>query len=646
MYAVAALRQHRWARGDWQLLPWIIVMAPGSGGDATAIAKLPAIGRWKMLDNLRRTLLAPATVLALLAGWLLPLGPALGWTGFVLATVAVPPLIPLIGDVTSRRGRVTLRSHLGWLGVGLRHAAVLTALIVTFMAHQAVLMGDAVLRTLVRLVSHRRLLQWVTAAQAGAGPNLSVAGHYRKMAGAPLIGLLAGCLAVVAQPFVWMLAAPFAVLWIASPAIAWWASRSSHVDVAPDAADLQALRQIARGTWRYFETFVTPADHMLPPDNFQEDPSPVIARRTSPTNIGLYLLCTANAHDFGWTGLTDAVDRLEATMATLARMQQFRGHFFNWYATDDLRPLEPRYVSTVDSGNLAGHLFALANACKGWQHASSSSSVLSGLADTVNLALADLAQVQAGTPAAGAALQAALQDLAVRIGGQQTGPAMPPAPASELDPYIRTATTLAHDLAAAYGNDLTADVVFWTEAIGRTADSHYRDMDHADGAMDQRLSALAQTARGIALGMEFGFLRNVERKLLSIGYLVADGTLDANCYDLLASEARLACFVAIAKGDVPARAVVPPRPRHDAGRRRRGTGVLVGLDVRIPDAIAGHAGADRKPARPDQPAGGAPPDRVRRRRAVSRGACRNRPTTSATWNIPTNTRTSACPILA
>ena len=232
-----------------------------------------------MLDNLRRTLLAPATVLALLAGWLLPLSSALGWTGFVLATVAVPPLIPLIGDVTSRRGgRVTLRSHLGWLSVGLRHAAVLTVLIVTFMAHQAVLMGDAVLRTLVRLVLHRRLLQWVTAAQAGAGPNLSVAGHYRKMVGAPLIGLLAGYIAVVAQPFVWMLAAPFAVLWIASPAIAWWASRSSHVDAAPDAAELQALRQIARSTWRYFETFVTTADHMLPPDNFRKT-----RRRSSPS---------------------------------------------------------------------------------------------------------------------------------------------------------------------------------------------------------------------------------------------------------------------------------------------------------------------------------------------------------------------------
>ena len=189
----------------------------------------------------------------------------------------------------------------------------------------------------------------------------------------------------------------------------------------------------------------------------------------------------------------------------------------------------------------------------------------------MNLALADLAQLQAGTPAAGAALQAALQDLAVRIGGQQTGPAMPPAPASELDPYIRTATALAHDLAAAYGNDLTADVVFWTEAIGRTADSHYRDMDHADGAMDQRLSALAQTARGIALGMEFGFLRNVERKLLSIGYLRRGW----HARRQLLRPARLGS----AAGQLcrhrqrrcPGARLVPPRPRHDAGRRRRGT---------------------------------------------------------------------------
>ena len=359
-YAVAVQRQHRWARGDWQLLPWIM---PSRG------RMLPAIGRWKMLDNLRRTFSAPAAILALLAGWLLPLGPALGWTAFVLATIAIPPTISLLGDATSRRGRVTLRSHINWLGLGLRHAAALTALVVTFMAHQSVLMGDAIARTLIRLVTRRRLLQWVTAAEVGAGPNLSIAGHYRKMAGAPVVGVLTAAVAIGGQPSVWLLVMPFAALWIASPAVAWWASRPSGVQAAPAGADLLALRRVGRRTWRFFETFVTPGDHMLPPDNFQEIPAPVLARRTSPTNIGLYLLCTANAHDFGWTGLVDTVERLEATMATLARMAQHRGHFFNWYATDDLRPLEPRYVSTVDSGNLSGHLIALANACPGLPHA-------------------------------------------------------------------------------------------------------------------------------------------------------------------------------------------------------------------------------------------------------------------------------------
>ena len=131
-------------------------------------------------------------------------------------------------------------------------------------------------------------------------------------------------------------------------------------------ADAQALRLTARRTWRFFETFVTPADNMLPPDNFQEDPSPAVAHRTSPTNIGLYLLSVVCARDFGWIGTGQAIERLEATLATMARMQRVRGHFYNWYDTRDLRPLEPRYISSVDSGNLAGHLIALANACREW----------------------------------------------------------------------------------------------------------------------------------------------------------------------------------------------------------------------------------------------------------------------------------------
>ena len=130
--------------------------------------------------------------------------------------------------------------------------------------------------------------------------------------------------------------------------------------------DARALRLIARRTWRFFETFVTPADQMLPPDNFQEDPAPILAHRTSPTNLGLYLLSVVSARDFGWTGTIDAVERLEATLSSMSRLARFRGHFYNWYDTRDLRPLDPRYISSVDSGNLAGHLIALANACREW----------------------------------------------------------------------------------------------------------------------------------------------------------------------------------------------------------------------------------------------------------------------------------------
>ena len=130
------------------------------------------------------------------------------------------------------------------------------------------------------------------------------------------------------------------------------------------AADAQALRLIARRTWRFFEKFVTAEDHMLPPDNFQEDPQPVLAHRTSPTNLGLYLLSVIAAHDFGWIGTHEAVERMEATLATMNRLERFRGHFYNWYDTRDLRPLDPKYISSVDSGNLAGHLIVLGNACR------------------------------------------------------------------------------------------------------------------------------------------------------------------------------------------------------------------------------------------------------------------------------------------
>ena len=230
-------------------------------------------------------------------------------------------------------------------------------------------MADAIGRTLWRLgVSRRHLLEWTPAAQAAIGPRLDLTGYARRMAGAIAIGGIAAIVALASGHGAWPVALPFAALWLASPAVARFvslpAAAASRAPLTGD--DAQALRRTARRTWRFFETFVTAADNMLPPDNFQEDPAPAVAHRTSPTNIGLYLLSVVCARDFGWIGTDQAIDRLEATLATMSRMQRLRGHLFNWYDTRDLRPLEPRYVSTVDSGNLAGHLIALANACREW----------------------------------------------------------------------------------------------------------------------------------------------------------------------------------------------------------------------------------------------------------------------------------------
>ena len=343
-YDVAARRHHRWARGDWQLLPWLL-----SRG-----ASVPAIGRWKMLDNLRRTLSAPTCMLALLAGLALPFAAASIWIGCVLATILLPALLPVIAAILPGRAGITPRSHLGALGSDLCLALAQWVLVVTFLGHQAWLMGDAIARTLVRLfVTRRHLLEWVPAAQASLGHRLDLIGFYRVMAGGVGLGVLALVVSLLTKHGTWPLAVPLATLWVASPAVARWISRppltSGRMSVST--TDGRALRTIARRTWRYFETFVTAADHMLPPDNFQEDPVPALAHRTSPTNLGLYLLSVAAARDFAWLGTAEATERLEMTLATMASLARFRGHFYNWYDTRDLRPLDPPYVSTVDSGN-------------------------------------------------------------------------------------------------------------------------------------------------------------------------------------------------------------------------------------------------------------------------------------------------------
>jgi cyclic beta-1,2-glucan synthetase len=546
-YDVAAKRQHRWTRGDWQLLPWLLQKR----GHAQSV---PAIGIAKMLDNLRRSMLPPLLLAALALAWLLPLASTLAAVLLVVAAIAIPVFLPSLCAIVPQRAGISLARHLRMLLADLRLAALHTFFTLAFLPDQAWRMADAIARTLWRLaVSRTHLLEWTTAAQSARAPRLDARGTYRQMAGGTLAGLALAALAFALAPASWPTVLPFVLLWLAAPALAMWAGRTpaaaqTHALAPHEARD---LRLIARRTWRFFETFVTPADNMLPPDNFQEDPKPAIAHRTSPTNVGLYLLSAVAARDFGWAGTLETVERIEAAFASLDKLPRFKGHFYNWYGTLDLQPLAPAYVSSVDSGNLAGHLIALANACEEWIGAPVAAGVAMGAADNLRLAHEAMAVLPAASGEAGRPLATLLGEMQAQIKARPDEPfpavlkrLVDKAAQATLDLLPRTEDAGSHDL------------VFWIEAFGHVVAEHGRDRAEQDSApqlVEQRLKSLAERARAMALAMDFAFLLDPERKLLSIGYSLADNRLDASCYDLLASEARLASLFAIAKGDATTR---------------------------------------------------------------------------------------------
>ena len=565
-YDVAAARQHRWTRGDWQLLPWIFGHWRNSKPHLCRAA-IPFLGRWKMIDNLRRSLFAPATFLALPAGWLLlPFSAAAVWSAFLLFMIAIPPLLPFLAGIVPRRSGISQRSHWRAVGKDFSLAWSQIAFVITLLPHQAWLMADAIVRTLFRMfVSRCRLLEWVTAAQAKLNRQLNLRGFYLRMAGGVALAAVAALLVVWSENASRLIAAPFVLMWLLAPAVAWRAS--CPPPSAPlggvTAADAKALRLIARRTWRFFETFVTPQHNMLPPDNFQEAPKPVVAFRTSPTNLGLYLLSVVAAHDFGWLSTLDAVGRLEATLATMKRLGRFRGHFYNWYDTQSLRPLDPKYVSSVDSGNLAGHLIALANACRELlDRPLINPQWLAGIADALALtreSLRGLADDRRTQTVTRKQLEQALDTLAALLLSIPATPAEIADRLAELALQADTVMDMARTLTEERGEGAGNEVLVWAQAIRTCIVSHARGFAEeksfegvtANAALERRLSALVKQAGKISAQMDFGFLFDPARHLLSIGYRVVDGSLDPSFYDLLASEARLASFVAIAKGDVP-----------------------------------------------------------------------------------------------
>ncbi|MCS7776897.1 hypothetical protein N0052_15715 [Pseudomonas aeruginosa] len=544
-FDVVAQRLHRWTRGDWQLLPWIIGHWRGEWA-------VPWVGRSKMLDNLRRSLLAPSAALALLFSWLLPMPQALFGSLLLVGSLALPACLPVCLGLWPRRRGIGLRHHFSAWAAELRRALLQTLLSLAFLADQAWRMGDAIVRTLLRMfVTRRHLLEWTTSAQSVGKPRPGLAISYLQMVGGTSLILGAAALVLYLQPSSLALGVPFMLLWALAPALAVYSSRvprpSKRKVLAPEEA--LGLRLIARQTWRFFETFVGAEDNRLPPDNFQDQPRPVVAHRTSPTNIGLYLLSAVAARDFGWAGTQETLERLEATLAAMQRLSRHRGHFFNWYGTLDLHVLEPAYVSSVDSGNLAGHLVALANACEEWLDEPLSPAWRNGLGDTVALVRQGLDGLPRG---AGhwRRLRTTVEEIQAQIDGPQSAETGLAGLRRLAEKAVRDAVT-----SAPRGVDAVSDeLLFWLDALRNSVVEHQRDrLLSAAPLLEARVRSVAKQARAFVAGMDFAFLFNTERDLFSIGYSLADNSLDSSCYDLLASEARLASLIAIAKGDVPTR---------------------------------------------------------------------------------------------
>ncbi|MEO8301210.1 MAG: glucoamylase family protein, partial [Rhizomicrobium sp.] len=539
-YDVELARQHRWVRGDWQLLPFILGIGSGRS--------IPALGRWKMLDNLRRSLSAPALLLALLIGWRLPLMASISWTVILGLTVVLPPVLPILSSLVPRHRGFSLRGHARNLLRDCVLAGTQILFNAAFLARVAYLSLDAAARTLVRLfISRRNLLEWVTFAQSAYSRRGSWQSLALQLAGSFTFALVVAVyLAMGERENLWI-ASPFLLLWALSPYIARWASAAPRVEPHLDISesDAMALRLAARHTWRFFEKFVHADDNHLPPDNFQEKPKGEVAHRTSPTNIGLYLNVVLAAHDFGWIGTLETVERLEATLATLQKMERYRGHLLNWYDTRNLASLEPRYVSTVDSGNFAGNLLVVKLACEQLLRTDSPQRVVNGLLDTLAM-VAD--GVSAGTPTQDGFEQSQNRLKEMLAGANLSDPAL----VSLFDGLEQQAMALAESAGA--DEALRVRVAAFSAAIF----SHRRDFHLAGPAsreadLPARLKRIAETCDRFAQEMEFGFLYDEARQLLTIGYRVDDQSRDANAYDLLASEARLASFFAIAKGDIPTR---------------------------------------------------------------------------------------------
>ena len=662
-YHAYAKREHRWIRGDWQLLPWLRRKVPTPEGPRPNV--LTGLGRWKVIDNLRRSLVPPALVLLLALGWTILPGPAWAWSAAALLVLALPLFLHLLDGAVGFFGGASVRAILRQSHANVRNTVGQVFLAAVFLANQAVIALDAIARTVYRLlVTRKHLLEWETAAAAEARLGSGMLSFVVSLGLAVVASIVIGLGVWWIHPAALPAAIPWLAAWVLSPLVAYWVSRPlPERDPPLTAADRAELRRTARKTWRFFETFVTDEDHWLPPDNYQEDPKGVIAHRTSPTNMGLLVLSTLSAHDLGYVTLPVLVERLQKTFDTFDQLEKYRGHFINWYETTHLKTLPPAYVSTVDSGNLMACLLVVRNGLsEKTAEPVPSPAARDGLLDTVNLAAEQLAKgatddlrkhldgsppgqrtrngAQSGlvtlvdwdewlaraeelaaklppgpeiwSEAVAEEIRALRAELtaacpwidALRVAfslspasreqgagvvgvrgsglagsgislanGQPSTPASPNSPPRPASPEAagqgnKTAgrwLTLLNELNTPssirhWATRLSAiqeELAGW--AKGTPVAGHEADAEALAAAVakstaveiDAALEELARRAGAFADAMDFSFLYNQTRNLFAIGYNLPLERLDTAHYDLLASEASITSFLAVARGWVP-----------------------------------------------------------------------------------------------
>lgn len=593
-------RRHRWIRGDWQIAAWISPFVPGADRHWYRNT-LSALSRWKIFDNIRRSLVPIALTAFIILGWtLLPVAPV--WTLVITGIIIVPSLFVALWDLFRKPNDVIFIHHLIISGRSAGNAAIATLFTAICLPFEAFVNLDAILRTTWRiLISHRHLLEWNTDSSVKRSIRTSLGSYYVRLVPEPMLAAAVAVYLFAYIPYNLYAAGPVLILWLFAPVITWRVStRGMRESLALTPSQDIFLQKLARKTWSFFERIVSQEDNWLPPDNFQEEPVELLAHRTSPTNIGLSFLSNLAALDFGYITVGQLLARSGNTIASMQKMERYRGHFYNWYDTQTLRPLYPGYISSVDSGNLAGHLLTFRQGILSLSHRTVvSEKWFEGLRSTL-LVLLDLAgkndtaplkkfisQLEAAHPGKSITLhtlekfltQAAadynniitqldsdgetgwwkqrfadqLKDLLDEL--HTLTPWLDlPGIADKLNeagnitgiPRLRELAEINDFLMGEVQRLKTENIPVDIAAFEAAVNESVRNVSNRLKTVDE----MAQQCYALA-DMEWDFLYDKSKKLLTIGYNTEDHRNDSSYYDLLASEARLSTFVGIAQGWLP-----------------------------------------------------------------------------------------------